>query len=83
MFSSEYANFCNEISGRYIHHVPHELSDEERISSETIREYKEFLFAYEDVYRDAPPAHLWPDPEVNGIYGMMSACGNSGSCGMV
>lgn len=65
----EYAAFCDQVSGQFIHHIPGVFvdSDDEpprrREGDINIVEgYKKFLADYEKMFGEPAPAHLWPRP---------------------
>jgi hypothetical protein len=63
IFTSAYAEFCRQVGGRFIHHLP--STAEERTSSAASDEktgYIRFLEDYEEVFRETPVIHLWPRP---------------------
>ena len=56
MFTKEYAQFCNQVAGRFIHHVPATTLPKQG----TAKEYERFLTDYEAVYAEPSPPELWP-----------------------
>lgn len=58
IFSKDYAQFCDHVAGRFIHHVP-ESGDEKPRNSDT---YALFLRDYEETFGHPPPAQYWPRP---------------------
>ena len=52
LHTQRYTNFCETEFGRYIHHVPKELSDDEKLESTETYELYEKTFGYKpsDVY---------------------------------
>ena len=84
IFTREYARFCDEVCGRFLHHVP-EVEGEEGGS---IEHYLAFLADYEAVFGEAPPAEYWPRPSIAAISDSTackgckscSGCGSGGSC---
>lgn len=52
LFTQDYAEFCQEIFGRFIHHVPCNIMD---LSDEAMVEYGVWLTDYEEVYGPWPP----------------------------
>jgi len=70
LFTKDYARFCLDITGAFIHHVPEVASGdiEARIrSAEKMRDKVRLLEAdYLTYFGALPPAHLWPrSPEAN------------------
>ena len=59
IFTIDYANFCEKVAGRFLHHVP---EVEGAISSNTLEQYRAFLADYETVYDAPAPAAYWPNP---------------------
>lgn len=66
IFTREYARFCDEVCGRFLHHVP-EVEGEGDKSGDTIKPYLAFLADYEAVFDDEPPAEYWPRPSIVAI----------------
>lgn len=70
LFTKDYARFCLDITGAFIHHVPEVASGdiEAQIrSAEKMRDKVRLLEAdYLTYFGALPPGHLWPrSPEVN------------------
>ena len=70
LFTKDYARFCHDITGAFIHHVPEVASGdiEAQIrSAETMRDKVRLLEAdYLTYFGALPPGHLWPrTPESN------------------
>jgi hypothetical protein len=65
MFTEQYALFCDQVAGRFLHHSP-STSNRKTLAPEqgpSIREgYIRFLEAYQSTYAEPPPPHLWPRP---------------------
>lgn len=62
LFTSSYAEFCRELGGGFIHHLP--ASPKERRSHDPDKKsgYVRFLEDYEEAFGEVPPAALWPRP---------------------
>ena len=79
MFTREYAEFCDAIGGRFIHHQPHTTPADR---SEGSGAYTRFLADYEHAFGEPAPADLWPRPfgseEVGGPCGGCSQCESCG-----
>jgi hypothetical protein len=94
IFTKEYADFCDKVLGRFIHHAPNTNKTEKLIysinASKTsdandqpivgrIREaYQKFLEDYKTTFKTAAPAYLWPIP-MKLEYGPGDDC-NCGDC---
>lgn len=58
-FTSEYFDFCEEVAGRYLHHIPNSgPSDDPREQRDGT--YKKMLEAYAFVFKEDPPSDIWP-----------------------
>jgi hypothetical protein len=62
LFTSLYAEFCRQLGGGFIHHLPGEPKGREKQTSGEKTGYMRFLEDYQDVFREEPPAYLWPRP---------------------
>lgn len=62
LFTSSYAEFCRELGGGFIHHLP--ARPEERAKREPGEQtgYTLFLDDYEAIFGEPAPVHLWPRP---------------------
>lgn len=60
LFTSLYANFCREVGGRFIHHLPEPPKTRSAGRSRTLSAYATFLRDYKLTFKEDPPAHLWP-----------------------
>jgi hypothetical protein len=69
-FTVDYARFCDEVAGRFIHHVP--TGPEARDDAEGAAAYERMLAAYEETFGEEPPPECWPRPGAQGAEG--SAC---------
>lgn len=69
LFTKDYAQFCQDINGAFIHHSPEVVSDdiEERIvSAQKMRERMRLLEAdYLKYFGELPPSPIWPKPPVD------------------
>lgn len=77
-FTTQYFNFCEMVSGRYLHHIPNtspgirttyriNISNDSELSreEETVsmrQHYVQMLADYETTFQSVPPTHLWPRP---------------------
>jgi uncharacterized protein involved in tolerance to divalent cations len=59
VFTREYARFCKQVAGRFLHHAP--TKDEEKRDGSAVQNYLMLLEDYTEVFGD-PPAHIWPRP---------------------
>jgi len=60
IFTREYARFCEEVAGRFLHHIP----EPDGVATQgTIDRYLAFLKDYRTVYREEPPPAYWPNPK--------------------
>lgn len=65
LFTEEYASFCNQIAGRFLHHSPNVTGPKpqtEQARASIKDGYVRFLEAYESAYGETAPPHLWPRP---------------------
>jgi hypothetical protein len=67
LFTQDYAEFCNQVAGRFLHHEPAKKapsgSENNHQEGPSIRDgYLKFLEEYERTFGDVPPRHLWPRP---------------------
>jgi hypothetical protein len=62
LFTKEYARFCEETAGCFIHHDPVSMSDEGEMakSPDEVNPYLVMLRDYEAVFGEPPPPHIWP-----------------------
>jgi hypothetical protein len=63
LFTSAYARFCQQLGGGFIHHLPGDPGKAGRAAKKAKSRksgYAVFLADYEKVFKEAPPAHLWP-----------------------
>lgn len=76
LFTIDYHKFCKRLGSKFIHHVPKEKNKRE------VGGYALFLKRYKEVYKEAPPVHIWPSakPKEPGDAGSCDV-GCSGSCG--
>ncbi|QTN29552.1 hypothetical protein HZ993_06965 [Rhodoferax sp. AJA081-3] len=70
LFTKDYARFCQEIAGTFIHHSPETGGggiEEQIASAENMREKLRLLEAdYLKYFGAPPPSHIWPrSPEPN------------------
>ncbi|MQA24261.1 MAG: hypothetical protein GEU94_02050 [Micromonosporaceae bacterium] len=60
LFTSSYAEFCRQLGGGFIHHLPAGKGEAKEQTEKS--GYVLFLEDYEEILREPPPAHLWPRP---------------------
>lgn len=64
LFTKDYARFCQDTAGTFVHHSPELVSDEleaQKISAEKIVDKAKLLEAdYRKYFGFAPPGHIWP-----------------------
>jgi len=56
-FTEEYALFCEQVAGHFIHHVP---NDETTSKSDSRTSALRFNMAYESLFNATPPIDVWP-----------------------
>jgi hypothetical protein len=59
LFTREYATFCEEVAGGFIHHEPSTQQDPEAAPAGSEDPYLTMLRDYEELFGEAPP-HVWP-----------------------
>ena len=87
LYTRDYAKWCNEVFGRFMHHVPTPPEEkQEVVSGNAVDTYALFYRDYSLFYGGLPP-EIWPAPhsQLNdcgggGCGGGGSSCGSS-SCG--
>jgi len=55
IFTKPYSDFCETVAGRFIHHSPTETS-----KGNSHEKYARTLRAYESIFGEPAPAHIWP-----------------------
>jgi hypothetical protein len=60
-FTRDYAGFCDEVAGHFIHHVPNNSNNGHEDTS-----YGEMLEAYSATFGEAAPPEFWPQGEYSG-----------------
>jgi hypothetical protein len=60
LFTSSYAQFCRELGGGFIHHLPSTPTTQAPVKTGEKSGYTVFLEDYEQILGELPPAHLWP-----------------------
>jgi hypothetical protein len=84
LFTKTYADFCQKIAGRFIHHVPR--SEQVYGPPGTPGDYETFLADYEATFGHPAPPEIWPrpvQPEGGTSPNFCTSCGGCGSCGGV
>jgi hypothetical protein len=66
-----YSQFCDEVAGYYIHHIP-------GASEESSSGYVSMLHDYEALFQETPPVHIWPRPAADGH--MVTGCRGPAGC---
>ncbi len=75
MFTRDYAEFCQQVAGRFIHHVP----ETGKCKSKSSKNYLVFLSDYETVFGHPAPEQYWPRPALRGKP-ETSQCSGCGGC---
>lgn len=57
LHTRDYMEFCGKLGSGFIHHVPNTPSDSRAAAT---RHYVALLTLYEEVFRESPPADVWP-----------------------
>jgi hypothetical protein len=60
LFTQLYVEFCEQVAGRFIHHVPADPYDGPAKLLKWEREYATFLCDYQRVFEEPPPTSIWP-----------------------
>jgi hypothetical protein len=60
IFTERYANFCECVAGRFIHHFPINRADKGQ--PEAGDTYSVFIQDYAEAFGSEPPLHVWPRP---------------------
>jgi hypothetical protein len=60
IFTSSYARFCRLLGAGFIHHQPEPPKKRRADKPSKHNSYMNFLDDYRKVFKEAPPAHLWP-----------------------
>lgn len=76
MFTRDYAEFCQVVAGKFLHHQPNTGSESQ---SSGLDAYQRFLADYERVFSEPAPADLWPRPFTSPSSG--GPCGGCSNCG--
>jgi hypothetical protein len=61
LFTRRYAEFCNDVLGRFVHHRPRVNGEWYR--GRIIERYEGFHRDYEATFGEPPRADVWPSPE--------------------
>ena len=74
LFTSSYATFCRRVGGRFIHQPPGNAEDQiEAAPSDS--SLLRLVPDYRRLFKEAPPAHLWPRPGGSVIDPSCDQCG--------
>jgi hypothetical protein len=65
VFTKEYARFCSEAVGFFVHHVPR--TKREGLDGSPYETYARTLAAYERVFGEPAPREIWPRYPDKGI----------------
>ena len=60
LFTQEYAEFCKQVGGSFIHHFPGPPYPSESDVAEAQYDFDRFIEVYEQTYNEIPPQQLWP-----------------------
>lgn len=60
LFTREYQQFCHEIAGHFIHHIPNVPDQNGKKKKTGGDDYVRFLNDYEQVFGEKAAAHVWP-----------------------
>lgn len=60
IFTSSYARFCQLLGGGFIHHLPETPKSKSGSGPKKHNLYANFLEDYKKVFKETPPAQLWP-----------------------
>jgi hypothetical protein len=60
LFTQQYARFCAQLAGHFIHHVPTDPKDGPAELGEWQNQYAMFLRDYQKIFGESPPASIWP-----------------------
>lgn len=78
LFTKEYAAFCDSVAGMFLHHIPNTKPTKDTTS------YEAFLSAYEQIYGEEAPRHIWPrfgsHKQSNHLDCEGSGCGRCSKC---
>lgn len=58
IFTKPYAEFCDAVAGRFIHHVPAQMLNPSK--DQYMNSYGLLLKDYKLAFDEDPPAHIWP-----------------------
>jgi hypothetical protein len=62
LFTSSYAEFCRELCGGFIHHLPASPTERSKPNEDKKSGYVRFIEDYERAFGEVAPRHLWPRP---------------------
>jgi hypothetical protein len=68
IFTSLYAKFCRQMGSGFIHHLPESPNKRPSKMKRTNNAYLKLLADYKNVFREEPPAHIWPRPIGGGVF---------------
>jgi hypothetical protein len=75
LYTRDYMTFCDMLGG-FIHHVPGDAAHGVEKRSEDARLYGELLAFYEEMFRETPPADVWPS--MDAVSSALADCDASG-----
>lgn len=70
MFTRDYAQFCEIVAGRFIHHVP----ETGKSGGKSGESYIRFLEDYEKIFGQPAPAEYWPRPALPDVSAECQGC---------
>lgn len=82
MFTRRYQKFCENVSGRFLHHVPTEDIEKDIPISKTNYSYARTLEAYETAFGEPAPSSVWPSKfqDEHGILAPVKSGGGGTEC---
>ena len=63
LFTQQYAQFCQQVAGHFIHHVPADPAASPAQLRQWQEDYATFLTDYETVFGEPAPSSIWPTLE--------------------
>ncbi len=80
IFTYDYEEFCNQLNGKLIHHVPFTDADKAMPSKNELTAYERFLTLYEEVFEEKPNENIWPQSAVLASCQQCQSCQNCMGC---
>lgn len=82
IYTREYARFCKEVAGKYLHHVP--LDNKVKNLNNNRAEKIKFIEKYTAIFKEKPPSHIWSKggdcSDCFSIISCGNTCCNVGGC---